>query len=445
MNVTFKTRQRAILRIALPAIITNITTPILGLVDIAIVGRLGSAAFIGAIAVGSSLFNMVYWLLNFLRAGTSGLTAQAVGAQDTGRRDAIFYRGLIIGIILGVTALLLSPIIARIFIPFMEADAQTSGLAERYFLIVIWGAPAYLASYAVSGWLLGNQNSVATLKIAVLTNVANILLSLFFVFVCGMKIEGVGLGTALSQWIGCAYGLIIIRRRYRPRFSGLREIFAGRELQLFFKLNLDIFLRTLCLVAVTLWFTRTGARMGADVLAANALLMQLFMLFSFFMDGFAYAGEAIAGKELGANHPERIKVLETDLLKWGVSLALLGLVIYFFAGELILSLLTKEDGVKEIAKDYLPWAITIPLCGFMAFIYDGIFIGMALTRKMLISMSIAIAVFFTVYLCLFSVWGNNALWLAFSLYLITRGVAQFILLRGHKPLRRPDGSPSRES
>ena len=427
------TRNRAILAIALPAIITNITTPILAMADLAIVGRLGSATYIGAIAVGSNLFNMVYWLLGFLRAGTSGLTAQAVGAGMTSRRDSIFYRGLIIGFLLGILALALSPLIAGIFVPFMEADAATSSLAETYFLTVIWGAPAYLASLAISGWLLGNQNSVATLKIAVFINISNILLSLFFVFVLGMKIKGVALGTCTSQWLGCIYGLRIALRQYRPAFSRWKAVFALPELKLFFRLNSDIFLRTLCLVAVTLWFTRTGAQAGPDILAANALLMQLFMLFSFFMDGFAYAGEAIAGKEFGAGNMAELRRLEAALMKWGLALSILGMAVYFLAGEWILRLLTEEESVMKVARDYLPWAVTIPLCGFMAFIYDGIFIGLSLTRKLLLSMLFAIAVFFATYLLLFPLWGNNALWLAFSLYLLTRGISQYFLLKKALP------------
>ena len=399
------------------------------MVDLAIVGRLGSATYIGAIAVGSSIFNMVYWLLNFLRAGTSGLTAQAVGAGNLVRRDDIFFRGLTIGVALGLLALALSPLIAAIFIPFMEADASTSALAEDYFLIVIWGAPAYLASSAIGGWLLGNQNSMATLRIAILTNVANIVFSLCLVFLIGMKIEGVALGTALSQWLGCAYGLWIIRRRYSPRFSKVSQIFAGNELKLFFKLNFDIFLRTLCLVAVTLWFTRTGAKMGPDVLAANAILMQLFMLFSFFMDGFAYAGEAIGGKAFGAGSLRELRRLEIDLMKWGTVLSIIGLVVYFFCGEFIIGFLTAEEGVKAVAADYLPWAVTIPLCGFMAFIYDGLFIGLSLTRQLLLSMVMAMVIFFVTYFFLYPLWGNHSLWLAFSLYLVTRGIAQAFLLR----------------
>lgn len=421
--------NRAILKIALPAIVTNITTPILGLVDLAIVGHFGSAAFIGAIAVGSSLFNMVYWLLNFLRAGTSGLTAQAVGGENYSLRNAILWRGSVLGFILGVATLIISPLLAYWLIPFMEADAATAPLAEIYFNTAIWGAPAYLTTYALSGWLLGNQDSVSTLWIAVCTNIANILLSLTFVGFFDMKIEGVAMGTAISQWIGFFLGIIIIRRKYAPRFESLSKIFDLSQLKRFFKVNIDILLRTACLIAVTLWFTRTGASYGADILAANALLMQLFMLFSFFMDGFAYAGEALGGKYHGANERGAVRKLTVNLLLWGTALALVGVVLYFFAGEWIIGILTDDLHVRATAGDFLPWAITIPLFGFMAFVYDGIFIGMTLTRRMLLSMACAMGVYFLLYFLLRHSMGNHALWLAFSIYLLTRGITQSLLLR----------------
>lgn len=431
--------SRAILRIALPAIVTNITTPILGLVDLAIVGHFGSAAYIGAIAVGSSLFNMVYWLLNFLRAGTSGLTAQAVGAGNRIETKRILRQGAVIGATLGVATVALSPLLAWLLIPFMEADAATARLAETYFMIAIWGAPAYLTTNALSGWLLGNQDSVSTLWIAIVTNVANIALSLTLVGAFSMKIEGVALGTALSQWIGFGAGIWILRRKYGASYETLnikQETLnnqgPGIGIGRFFKVNLDIMLRTACLIAVTLWFTRTGAGYGADILAANALLMQLFMLFSFFMDGFAYAGEALAGKHFGAGEREMVREVERKLLLWGTFMALGGVVIYFFAGEGIVALLTDDLHVRGIARDYLPWAITIPLMGFMAFVYDGIFIGMTLTRQMLVSMAIAMGLYFLLFFLLRDSMGNHALWLAFSAYLLTRGAAQWVLFRNER-------------
>lgn len=426
-----------ILKIAVPAVVTNITTPLLGLVDIAIVGHLGNAVYIGAIAVGSSVFNMIYWLLNFLRMGTSGLTAQAVGREDMAERDSILKRGVLIGFILGIVILVFSPLIATIVIPFMEADASTSVMAEKYFLYAVWGAPAYLSTYVFSGWLLGCQNSVATLKIAVVTNIFNILISLILVVLLGFKIEGVALGTASSQWIGALYSVFLIKRKYNPKQkqdnrASVKESDHGTgfsSFRKFFSINADIFFRTACLVAVTVWFTRTGAKLGTDILAANALLMQFFLLFSFFMDGMAYAGEALGGKYYGAANFKVLSLLVKTLMKWGFVMSLVCIIFYFFLGEWLLGVLTSETHVITVAKDYLPWAVTVPLFGFMAFIWDGLFIGLTLTRQMLGSMAVAVAVFFLIYFLLIDGMGNNALWLAFSSYLFLRGLGQWLIYR----------------
>lgn len=421
--------NREILRIALPAIATNITTPLLGLVDIAIVGHFGSAVYLGAIAVGSSMFNMIYWMLNFLRMGSSGLTAQAVGKGDNARRDLIFWRAFLIGLLLGLLVLVFSPLLSDLIIPFMEADSKTSVLAERYFMFAVIGAPAYIGLYAVTGWLIGCQNSAATLKIALVTNVANILLSLSLVGFFSLKMEGVAIGTAISQWIGLGCGLLIIWKKYRPHFPKKAEILNFKELWTFGKINIDIFFRTACLVAVTIWFTRAGAKQGPDILAANAILMQFFMLFSFFMDGFAFSGEALAGKFYGAGKNKQLRKVEKSLLAWGIAMSVVGLIVYFFFGEFIMRLLTDEEGVRIVAKDYMWWAVTIPLFGFMAFVYDGIYIGMTLTRRMLVSMFCSMGLFFLLYFLLVGKMGNDALWLAFSCYLLMRGIVQFLLLR----------------
>lgn len=415
--------------IAVPAIVTNITTPLLGLVDIAIVGHIGAATYIGAIAVGASVFNMIYWLFNFLRMGSSGLTAQAVGKKDVEERDRILWRALAAALIPGLAIILLSPVLADIIIPFMDADPPTSALAERYFRITVAGAPAVLGVYAMSGWLLGCQDSAAAMWIAVTTNVVNILTSLVLVVGLGMKIEGVAVGTVTAQWAGLLAGAALIRRRQRPHMQPLRLIFKRGSLAPFFKVNTDIFLRTLCLVAVTVWFTRAGASMGTLILAANSLLMQLFMLFSYFMDGFAFAGEALGGKAFGAGDRDTLRKVVNALLRWGIYMSLAATAIYFIAGEEIMSLLTDDRKVTEVARDYLPWAVTIPLAGFMAFVYDGIFIGMTRTRLMLAAMAIAMIVFFAVYSLLQPCSGNHALWGAFCAYLLTRGILQHMMMR----------------
>lgn len=420
--------SREIFAIALPAIVSNITTPLLGLVDVAVTGHIGAPVYIAAIAVGGTMFNMLYWLFNFLRMGTTGLTAQAYGAGG-GDCALILYRSMLAAIITGAVLLMLSGPIADLILTFMDADGESSRLARRYFDICVWGAPAVMMSYGMSGWLLGMQNSKAQMWMALVTNLVNIAISLVLVVALKWKIEGVATGTLCAQWIGAATGASIIFVRYRPRLPKLGKLIEPRAVMKFFRLNTDIFLRTACLVAVTLWFTHAGAVQGNDILAANALLLQLFMLFSFFMDGFAFSGEALTGKYHGAGNGEKQSSLISSLMKTGLACAIVFSLVYFTGGDLLLHLLAKDRGVIELAKHYLPWAVAVPLCGFMAFIWDGIFVGLVRTRAMLVSMFAAMCVFFASYFTFYPMMYNNAQWLAFNLYLLTRGIVQCLLYR----------------
>ncbi|MDE6134032.1 MAG: MATE family efflux transporter [Muribaculaceae bacterium] len=425
-----KLRHRSeIMAIAVPAIISNITTPLLTLADTAIAGHLGSAVYLGAIAVGGSMFNMLYWLCNFLRMGSSGLTAQAYGAADNAAAARILYRALVVALLLAAAMLACRGPIASGILRFMDADDATQTLARRYFEICIFGAPAVMATLAINGWLLGMQNSKATMWIAIFTNVVNISVSLSLVYLAGWKIEGVATGTTVAQWAGALLGALIILFRYRPHIPAPREIFERHAFIAFFRINTDIMLRTACLVAVTLWFTHCGASEGTVVLAANALLLQLFTLFSFFMDGFAFSGEALAGKFHGARRYSSLRSLISELMAIGLACALLFSAIYAFAGEEFLNLLADDPEVLDTARRYLPWAIVIPLCGFCAFVWDGILIGLTRTRIMLASMAIAVALFFLIYLSLKHTEGNDALWMAFNAYLMTRGIAEWIIYR----------------
>lgn len=419
--------RREILAIAVPAIVSNITTPILSLVDVAITGHIGNAVYIGAIALGGTVFNTLYWLFNFLRMGTSGLTAQAYGANDKPRRSLILYRSLAVGVILGILLLLLSCPLGHLAIGFMDPDEDTGALALRYFDICILGAPAVMLTYALSGWFLGMQNSRAQMWMAIITNIINIAVSPLLVFGLGWKIEGVATGTVTAQYVGLTVGAYIVYRKYRPPFPGIRKIIEPDALLAFFRINGDIFLRTACLVAVTLWFTHAGALQGTDILAANALLLQLFMLFSYFMDGFAFAAEALAGKYFGSSDNESLRSLVRTLMGVGLSLAVIFSIIYGALGETILRLLAEDPSVIVVARRYLPWAVAIPLCGFLAFLWDGIFVGLVRTRSMLAAMSIAIATFFALYFILRGSLGNNALWIAFNAYLLLRGLVSALI------------------
>lgn len=424
-----KAVDKSILAIALPAIVSNITVPVLGLVDVAIVGHFDDAAFIGAIAVGATMFNMLYWLFGFLRMGTAGLTAQAYGAEDRRSADNTLARALLVAVLGAALLIILARPLGTLLINFLDADDAVAPPARQYFLICIWGAPAVLGTYVLNGWFLGMHNTRLPMAIAIITDVVNILVSLSLVFGAGMRLEGVAAGTVTAQWLGFLTGFIVLLRRYTPSPGRLREILDSTAIKRLFSINADIFLRTLCLVAVTMWFTRAGASQGVIILAANALLMQLFMFFSYFSDGFGYAGEALAGAACGARDHSRLIEVTRALLRWGAGISIIFSLIYFIAGDTVLSLLTDDMPVVEAAREYLPWAVGIPLCGVMAFIFDGIYIGLTLTRRMLISIALSAVVFFGLYAALFPVMGNHGLWLAFIVYLLVRGVYLALMLR----------------
>ena len=422
-------RDQQILHIALPAIVTNITVPLLGLVDTAIVGHMGAAAYIGAIAVGSMIFNLVYWVFGFLRMGTSGMTAQARGRRDFREAVVLLLRSLLVSLGVSLVLLLLQWPLCQLMLTFIGPTADVRPLAATYFYIVVWGAPASLALFALTGWYIGMQNTRIPMIISIMQNVVNILASLTLVYGFGMKVEGVALGTVVAQYAGLLAALALLWRYYRKMFlthavrQGLLSS-AVRELGPSFRVNRDIFLRTLFLVAVNLYFTSAGARQGATVLAVNTLLMQLYLLFSYVMDGFAFAGEALGGRYWGARNMQAYRDVVRRLFGWGAFMVVLFTAVYVLGGMSFLRLLTDEPGVVEASRSYVWWAYLIPAAGVAAFVWDGIFIGTTQTRGMLISSLIATLVFFLTVLLLMPKIGNHGLWLSMVLYLMTRGLVQ---------------------
>lgn len=423
------TSQR-ILHIAIPSIISNITVPLLGLIDVTIVGHLGSASYIGAIAVGGMLFNMIYWIFGFLRMGTSGLTAQAYGAHDLKEVTRILLRSTGISLMLALALLILQYPIRLIAFELIDTSAEVQQLATLYFHICIWGAPATLGLYSFSGWFIGMQNSRFPMFIAITQNIVNIVASLLFVFVFGMKVEGVALGTLIAQYAGLFMAYLLWLRYYRPlrKYISRKQLFTHDAMKRLFQVNRDIFLRTLCLVAVTVFFTSTGAAFGDVVLAVNILLMQLFTLFSYIMDGFAYAGEALTGKYIGAGNRQELQRTIRHLFGWGIALSLAFTLLYGIGGKEFLGLLTNEQSVISASGDYFYWVLAIPLAGFAAFLLDGICIGATSTHIMLKAMVVASGSFFLIYYSLHNVLHNHALWLGFIVYLALRGIMQALLL-----------------
>ena len=378
-----KHRDRQILQIALPSIVSNITVPLLGLIDVAIVGHLGSPAYIGAIAVGGMLFNIIYWIFDFLRMGTSGMTSQAFGKRDLTEVVCLLMRSVGIGLAVAFCLIALQiPIRQGAFLLIHPTD-EVRILATLYFHICIWGAPAMLGLYGLTGWFIGMQNSRIPMYIAITQNIVNIIASLSLVYLCGMKVEGVALGTLIAQYAGLFMGLALWWKHYGKlkRFlKGGKNIWQKEAMYRFFQVNRDIFLRTLCLVAVTLFFTSAGASQGEIILAVNTLLMQLFTLFSYVMDGFAYAGEALSGRYIGARNREAFTDTVRHLFGWGVVMAVFFTLVYALGGNAFLGLLTDDKEVIAAADTYFYWALAVPAVGIAAFIWDGIFIGATATR-----------------------------------------------------------------
>lgn len=423
--------NKRILGLAVPSIISNITVPLLGLVDVSIVGHLGSATYIGAIAVGGMLFSMIYWIFGFLRMGTSGLTAQAYGRRDLAEVILLFVRSVGIAFGLALLLILLQYPILKVAFTLIDATPAIKELASLYFRICIWGAPAVLGLYSFAGWFVGMQNSRFPMYIAITQNVVNIAASLFFVFVWNRGVAGVAMGTLVAQYAGLLMASLLWYGYYRRLWQKLNwQMLTDYEtMRSFFILNRDIFFRTLCLVAVTTYFTSRGAEQGDIILAVNTLMMQLFTLYSYIMDGFAYAGEALTGRYVGAHNQADLRRMIRTLFAWGVGLALAFTLLYGIGGSSFLGLLTNEQEVLNASSDYFYWVLAIPLAGMAAFLWDGIYIGATASRQMLYSMLVASVSFFILQRIFQQQMGNHALWMAFIAYLFLRGLVQTGLAR----------------
>lgn len=432
-----KSIDREILHIALPSIVSNITVPLLGLVDVAITGHLGSAAYIGAIALGGMLFNVVYWIFGFLRMGTSGLTAQALGAGKREETMRWLLRSQAIGMGIAVALLLLQVPIRELALLVMQPTAEVRAFTVTYFNICIWGAPAMLGLFGLNGWFIGMQNSRVPMAIAITQNVVNILASLCFVFGLGMKVEGVALGTLIAQWCGFLMGLFLcfryadlsLCRVFKGRTDFGKSLFDRQSMLRFFEVNRDIFFRTICIVSVMLFFTSAGSWQGEVILAVNTLLMQLYLLVSYIMDGFANAGEALSGKYYGAGDRSSLQLTVRRMFVWATMMATGFTVVYVLGGKPFLGLLTDEPSVVEASAEYVWWAYLIPFVSMGAFMWDGIFIGLTASRQMLQSMFVAAVTFFVLYYLLHPHLGNHGLWAAFLAFLLVRGGVQAWLYR----------------
>ena len=423
--------MKQVFKLALPSIISNITVPLLGIIDLTIVGHMGDVIYIGAIAIGTMIFNVLYWLFGFLRMGTSGMTSQALGRRDLTEAMRLLIRSLTISTAIAVIFILFQLPIRWMALTIMQPTEQIAEQAAIYFSICIWGAPAMLGLYGLTGWFIGMQNTRIPMLVSIFQNIVNIVASVTFVFGFGMKIQGVALGTLTAQWTGFLLALYCWKRYYGrlAEYNWKDDLFKRSTMVRFFAVNRDIFIRTLFLVAVNFFFISAGSRQGAIILSVNTLLMTLFTLFSYVMDGFAYAGEALSGKYYSAANKLAFDRVYNSLFAWGAIMAVVFTLVYAVGGNGFLMLLTNEAVVVQSAEAYFWWAVMIPIVSVSAFVYDGIFIGLTATRGMLVSSVVSALVFFALYLALQSYLGNHALWLAFIVYLGLRGGIQWLLYR----------------
>lgn len=417
--------------IALPLIISNISTPMLGLVDTAIMGHLSDASYLGAIALGSLIFNFIFWSFGFLRMGTTGIAAQAFGQQDYDEIRAVFGRALFIALIIACAIVLVQQPINLLSFHIIDSSAIIEQRASEYFNIRIWSTPATLCNYVLIGILLAMQNAKAPLIMVVITNVCNIILDLVFVLWLNMEITGIALATVIAEYLGLLIGLFLLTKQFRlyPGNWFRHQILDQLAIKKLLFINQNIFIRTLCLMFTFAFFTVQSAKFGELILAANTILLNFQMFMAYALDGFAHATEALVGKAIGSRDRKLFKQTIKTACTWSFIVALLFTLTYGLFGRTIIDLLTNIETVRTSAYIYLPWLIAAPIISVWCYLLDGIFIGATLSREMRNTM-----LFSTVF-CFLPAWygfralENHGLWLALLIFLAARGLSMLMIFK----------------
>ncbi len=415
-----------LLRIAAPIVISNATVPLLGAVDTGVVGQLGQAAPIGAVGIGSVILVTMYWVFGFLRMGTSGLAAQAHGAGDMAERGAILLRALMIGAGAGLVFILLQGVLFRAAFAIAPAGAEVEALARQYLSIRIWGAPATIAAYAVTGWLIAVERTRAVLLLQLWINGVNIALDLWFVLGLGWGVPGVAGATLIAEWSGLALGLWLCRDGLWPVWrAALARVADRAALAVMLLVNRDIMIRSVLLQVGFTSFVFLGARMGDVTLAANQVLMQFLGIISYALDGFAFAAETLVGQAVGARALGQARQAARMSMGWGVAGGVVLAAVFALAGPWIIDLMTTAPDVRLEARHFLIWVVAAPVIGVFAWIYDGIFIGATLTAQMRRTMMLSACVYAVALAVLVPLFGNHGLWAALMVFFAARGVTMW--------------------
>jgi MATE family multidrug resistance protein len=417
--------NKNILRLAIPSIISNISIPLLSSVDTALVGHLSEEYYLGGVAVGSMIFNTLFWAFGFLRMGTTGMTAQAYGAGDEPQAIHTLLRAIGVAWIASLLLIALQQVISNAAFFLVDSSPEVTEQAKLYFYIRIWSAPAELSLYAFMGWFLGMQNARYPMILAIVINAINIVLDVIFVNYLGMKTEGVALGSVIANYSGAILAGVLFAVSYRGYLKKAigKRIMQIEKIKEFFSVNTDIFFRTLLLTLAYAFFTAISADHGDTILAANAILLQLLMILSYGIDGFAFAAESLVGRFFGARSPAQMKRAIKYIFAWATGIAVVVSISYLLLERQIIGVFTDQADVIAVTRGGYLWVVVAPLVNTYCFIWDGVFIGATATRAMLTSMIIATLVFyFPVYYGLEQVMGIHALWLAMTLFMATRGI-----------------------
>ncbi len=416
--------NRTVLKLAVPSILANITVPLVGMADTAIAGRLGDASVLGGIAIASMLFDLLYWNMGFLRLGTGGMVAQAYGRKDYREVMNVFAMGMATALGFAFLFIVLQLLYVEAAFSLVECSPQVEALARQYFFIRIWAAPATLSLYVFKGFFIGMQNAVSPMAVDLTVNVANVAASIFFAFFAGMGFPGIAWGTLVAQYTGMALAVVLMVLRYRKLLElvDVRGNFSAGKIKRFFSLNADIFVRSLGILCIYAGLTSLSARYGDVALAASSIVMKLMLLYSYFVDGFAYAGEALSGKYIGAGDKSSLIKAVKVIFLWCGAIGVLSALGYRISGEWLFGLMTADSRVLAGADAFLPWLYVMPLVGCAAFTWDGIFIGATATRAIRNSMLWAVAGFFACYWLLGAKFGVQALWAGYIVHLLVRTV-----------------------
>jgi len=411
-------------QIAWPAILSNISVPLLGIVDTAILGHLESTRYLGAVAIGASILSFLYWGFGFLRMGTTGLVARAAGAGDRGRELSVFLQSAILALVLALAVIALHPLWLGLGLLLMAPGPELAPLAQSYVSIRVFSAPAVLTTYAIVGWFIGRQNTRWPMFIAILTNLLNIGLDVLFIIVLDMKSDGAAYATLCAEYVGCAVAVgIVIRQLDWSPLGGIRAQLS--KLQAYSELlesNRYLFIRTICLLFSFAFFTAMSTRLGETTLAANTIMLQLLMLAAYGLDGFAFAAEGLAGNAAGARDMTRFHASVRACWHWSLVTAALVSGSYLVTAPVIFPLFTPHEPVQAVLQIYLPWLILMPLVAAPSYLLDGVFIGAARTRYMMYSMVLCLGLVYLPLWYLSQGLGNTGLWLAFTAFNAARGI-----------------------